>query len=73
MYPHIYRKGKREGFITETHVMTESGTKLLESHDADGNAVTKVIDKGLDGFVADLCMDFQVGEILPGLIQGLYL
>ena len=50
---------------------TEDGKTLLETRDQDDNVVTKVTNLPLQhGFVADVMMDFQVGEILPGLIMG---
>ncbi|KAH3720095.1 dual specificity protein phosphatase 19-like [Dreissena polymorpha] len=55
---------------TETCIKTEDGKILQETHDSCGNYATKVTNKDQYGFVPDMCLDLQVGEIRDNLIMG---
>lgn len=55
---------------SETKIKTVDGRELLESHDSCGNFKAVVTNKGAYGFVPDIRLDLQVGEIMPGLLQG---
>ena len=57
--------------VTETAVRTEDGKLMREYRDDSGNYRTEVTNKDQYGFVADVLMDFQVGEIRDNLLFGM--
>lgn len=55
---------------TETRIHTEDGKILVESRDASGNYKTVLENQEEYGFVPDMVLDLQVGEIKNYLIFG---
>ncbi|XP_045168148.2 dual specificity protein phosphatase 19-like [Mercenaria mercenaria] len=55
---------------TDTAIKTEDGKIIREFRDDSGNCRTEVTNKKQYGFVPDVLMDFQVGEIRDNLIFG---
>lgn len=57
---------------TDTTVITVDGRKIVETRDECGRSIVKSVSEGELGFVGDVKEDLQVGEILPGLIMGMF-
>ena len=57
---------------TDTKVTTVDGRQIVEGKDDGGRMVVKSVITGELGYVGDLWQDLQVGEVLPGLIMGVY-
>jgi len=59
---------------TETKVLTVTGEEYLETKDIEGRTITKKLDSKprTYGFVGWGIPDLQVGEVLPGLLIGMY-
>ena len=57
---------------TDTVVKTADGRELVEHKNEEGFTVVTHTNTGGYGFVPSVVEDLQVGEIMPGLIMGMY-
>ncbi|ESP01659.1 hypothetical protein LOTGIDRAFT_139279, partial [Lottia gigantea] len=55
---------------TETKILTVDGRVLKEKRDTSGRCVVEQLQTGEQGYIGDVQLDLQVGEVLPGLIMG---
>ena len=57
---------------TKTVVTNPDGTRFVEEKDGGGKLQSKLSSDTSYGFVVDETLDLQVGEVLDGLIIGMY-